>query len=149
MGIPESGTFILEDGDVLELTPEVGEVVDQVPAGHVFIDGRSTIDERSPILRDRRALSREGMLVVVVALDKATGMPVRAPEILSRGFKEADDMSEVFPRLSVSVMESLDHTPHFPINWDYTNELVKDTVTRFLLKETGKCPVILPVALEL
>ena len=149
MGIPESGTFILEDGDVLELTPEVGEVVDQVPAGHVFIDGRSTIDERSPILRDRRALSREGMLVVVVALDKATGMPVRAPEILSRGFKEADDMSEVFPRLSASVMESLDHTPHFPINWDYTNELVKDTVTRFLLKETGKCPVILSVALEL
>ena len=84
MGVPESGTFVLEDGDVLELTADGGGVVDTVPAGHVYLDGRRVMGAKSTVLGDRRALSRDGVLVVVLALDKETGLPARPPEVISR-----------------------------------------------------------------
>ena len=148
VGLAESDIFTLEDGDVLELTQDGGKVADKVPAGHVYVDGRRIMGAKSPILRDRRALSKDGIMVVVVALDKATGMPVRPPELFSRGFMDQEDMSEVFRKVSESVVESLDHTPTYPIDWGLINSLVKDTVSKLLLKETGRCPMIMPVALE-
>ena len=148
MGVPESGTFVMEDGDILEVSPEGGQIVDRIPAGHVYIDGRTTMDAGSPVLKDRRALSRGGILVVAVALDRATGVPVRPPEVVSRGFKDLEDMPELLQKVSTSVAESLDHKPNYPIDWDLTAALVKDTVSSLLLKEIGRCPVIVPVALE-
>ena len=148
MGVPESGIFTLEDGDILELTQDSGEIVGSVPAGHVYVEGRNIRRANSRVLGDRRGLSRDGIMVVVVALDKTTGIPVRPAEVISRGFMDQEEMSEVFQKVSDSVMESLDHVPNFPINWDLTNGLVKDTVSKLLLKETGRCPVIIPLTLE-
>ena len=148
MGVPESGIFVLEDGDILEITQDSGKVVDRVSAGHIYVDGHSIRDVKSPVIRDRRALSKDGMVVVVVALDKATGMPARPPEIISRGFMDDEEMSEVFHKVSASVMESLDHVPTYPIDWGSTRTLVEDTVRKLLLEETGRRPIIMPVALE-
>ena len=148
MGVPESGTFVLEDGDVLELTEDEGSVVDSVPAGHVYLDGRRVFGARSPVLGDRRGLSRDGVIVVVVALDSTTGMPVRPPEVISKGYMDQEENSEILQKLSASVLDSLDHSPNFPIDWNSTNELVKSTVSKLLLKETGSCPVIVPVSIE-
>ena len=148
VGVPESGVFVLEDGDVLELTEEGGEVVGSVPAGHVYVDGRNIMATGSPVLRERRALSRDGIVVVLVALDKATGMPARPPEVTSRGFMDQADMSEVFKKVAASVEESLDHTPSYPIDWSFTNTLIKDTAGKLLLRETGRSPTIMPVGLE-
>ena len=148
MGVPESGIFVLEDGDVLELTAESGQVVESVPAAHVYVDGRQMTSERSPVFRDRRAMTREGVVVVVVALDKNTGMPVRPPEIVSRGFMDLEETSKAFARASSAVVESLDHTPNFPIDWSVTESLVKDTVSRVLIEETGRYPIIVTVPLE-
>ena len=148
MGVPGSGTFALEDGDVLELTQDGGKVTGKVPAGHVYVDGHIIMGDKSPILGERRTLSRDGVVVVVVALDKTTGIPASAPEITSRGFADREDMSEVFKKVSTSVTESLDSLPKYPIDWDFTNALVKDTVSKLLLKETGRSPMIMPVALE-
>ena len=148
MGVPRSGIFVLEDGDILELTKDGGRVNGSVPAGHIFVEGHSIKGPKSPNLRDRRDLSRDGIMVVVVALDGNTGMPARPPELISKGFIEQEDMSDVFEKVSASVMESLDHVPNYPIDWGLTNSLVKETVTKILLKETGRRPVIMPVALE-
>ena len=148
MGVPESGIFILEDGDVLELTQDGGGVAERVPAGHIYVEGRSIRRATSSVLGDRRAISRDGIMVVVVALDKTTGLPVRSPEVMSKGFMDQEEMSEVFHKVSASVTESLDHNPNYPIDWSLTNALVKETVSKLLLEETGRCPVIMPVALE-
>ncbi len=148
VGVPESGIFVLEDGDVLELDQDEGAVTDKVSAGHVYVDGRSIRGTTSHVLRDRRTLSRDGVVAVVIALDKDTGMPVRPPQIVSSGFVDESEMESAFKRASMSVMESLDHTPNFPIDWGLTNALVKDTVRKVLLQEIGRSPIVMPVSLE-
>ena len=148
VGVPESGIFVLEDGDILELTQDAGKVVGTVPADYIYVDGRTIMGAKSAVLKDRRSLSRHGILAVLVALDSSTGMLARPPELISRGFMDAQDMSEVFQKVSASVAESLDHAPHYPINWAFTEALVKDTVSKLLLKETGASPVIITLALE-
>ena len=148
MGVPESGIFTLEDGNVLELTQDEGRVTSSVPAGHIFVDGHTTIPAKSPVFRDRRALSHDGVVVVVVALDKATGLPARPPEVTSRGFMDPEGLSGVLAKVSASVAEALDHTPNFPIDWRSTNSLVEATVSKLLLNETGRRPTIMPVGME-
>ena len=148
MGVSDSNVFILEDGDVLELSSESGEVAEKVPAGHIFVEGGSTRRAQSPIFGDRRSLSKDGAVIVVVALDKKTGLPVRAPQVISRGFMEEEEMIEVSRRVSEALMESLDHVPQFPIDLSSTRELVRETAAKTLVKATGKYPMIVPVALE-
>ena len=148
MGVPESGIFVLEDGDILELTQNSGAVVDSFPADHVYVDGRSVRAAKSPVIKDRRNLSGDGVVVVVVALDKATGTLARPPHLSSRGFMDEDERSEVFRKASQSVAESLDHVPRHPVDWSHTRTLVVDTVSKLILRETGRNPLVLPVALE-
>ena len=148
VGVPESGIFVLQDGDILELTQEGAEVVGSAPAEHVYVDGRAIRSAKSPVLGERRALCKDGVVVVLVTLDKATGMPVRPPEVTSRGFVDEEEMSEIFQKVSASVASSFDHTPNYPIDWDSVNGKVKETVGRLLLKETGRRPTIMPVSLE-
>jgi len=148
MGVPESGIFVLEDGDILELAQESAEVTSSVPAGHIYVDGHSIRGDKSPVLKERRVLSRDGVIFVAVALDKTTGKPARPPEVVSRGFLDQEEMSEVSPKVLAAVMESLDHQPSYPIDWSFTDARVRDTVSKLLLKETGRSPVIVPVALE-
>ena len=148
MGIPESRVFVMEDGDILELNEDGGQVVGSIPTEHVYLDGHRIIGAKSPVLRDRRALSRDGVVVVVLSLDKATGMAAQPPEIISKGFLDQEDRSEIFQKVSASVVQSLDHTPSLPADRDQTNGLVRDTVGKLLLKETGRCPVIMTIVLE-
>ena len=148
MGVPDSGIFILEDGDTLELTPEGANIGGRVPASNVYVEGRRIRNENSSLLGDRRYLSRDGIIVVVVALDKATGMPVHPPEVISRGFMDQEELPEVFQKVSATVTESLNHGTNYPIDWAFVYTVVKDTVSKLLLKETGRCPVIIPVGLE-
>ena len=148
MGVPDAGIFVLEDGDVLELTEDGGEVVDKISAGHVYVDGHSIIDSKSSILRDRRALSREGILMVAIALNKDAGTLARPPQVTSRGFMDREDMSELLQKVSESLVESLDHTRQYPIERSAIDALVKDTVSKLLLKETGRRPMIMTSTLE-
>ena len=147
MGVEESNIFILEDGDVLEIDDDKGEIVGSVPSGHVYVDGRNMLSEGSRVIRDRRSLSRDGVVVVALALDKDTLMPVRPPEIVSKGFMEGEEMEEVFSRVSESLSESLLNGSG-PADWDEIDEVVRRIVTKLLVKETGRSPIVTPVALE-
>ncbi len=147
MGVEESNIFILEDGDVLEIDDDKGEIVGSVPSGHVYVDGRNRLSEGSRVIRDRRSLSRDGVVVVALALDKHTLMPVRPPEIVSKGFMEGEEMEEVFSRVSESLAESLLNGSG-PADWDEIDEVVRRIVTKLLVKETGRSPIVTPVALE-
>ena len=148
MGVPEGGIAILQDGDILEITPDGNKVLSSIPAGHVYVDNHNIRGVQSRVLMERKTLAKEGFVIVVLTLEKATGMPARPPQVISGGFLEPEEFTEVTGKVSSSVLESLDHTPRYPIDWSNTNALIKDTVSKLLLKETGRRPVIIPVALE-
>jgi len=86
VGIPEENIFVLEDGDILELGPNSGRVTGKVASGNVYVDGLSVGDVGGIVLRNRRMLSRDGIVVVIIAVNKQTGKLVGSPDIVSRGF---------------------------------------------------------------
>ena len=87
VGVPEENVFVLDIGDVLEFRPDGSAVVTgRVPSGQVFVDGLGVGDVGNVVLRDRRQLSQDGILIAVVTIDKRTGAVVAGPDIVSRGF---------------------------------------------------------------
>ncbi|MBM3925721.1 MAG: ribonuclease J [SAR202 cluster bacterium] len=147
-GVEASNTFVLEDGDVLEVTGTDAQVVDHVEAGHIYVDGLSTMDIESVVLRDRRLLSRDGIVVIILSFDKATGEPLGEPAVVSSGFVENDEAGELFERVSAAIFDSLNHGRNQPTDWSYINTKVKEIAGDFLYKETGRRPMIVPVTLE-
>jgi ribonuclease J len=148
VGIPPSNIFVLEDGDLLELTPSGGKVTRRVPAGHIYVNGLRTRDIRSLVLRDRRLLSRDGIVVVIMALERATGRPIRPPEVVSSGFAEREEAGQLFRQASNLTLKTLEESEGHPVDRGAISAKVRETVSKFLYKETGRRPIILPVVLE-
>lgn len=145
MGIPKDNTFVLEDGDVLAITPDEGAVVDKVTAGSVFVDGRTMWDMDSSVFIERRRLAREGVVVVVAAVSKRTGAALVPPEIASAGFIELDESQEIFEKTSKKVLEILEESDPNSLRLNAVRARVRDSITKFLHKETGKRPTVLAV----
>ncbi|MEE8173903.1 MAG: ribonuclease J [Dehalococcoidia bacterium] len=148
MGIPQSNTFVIEDGDILDLTPEGGRVVGRVSSGNVYVDGLGVGDIGSVVLRDRRLLSRDGIVVVIMAIDKRRGKIVGRPDIVSRGFIETGETEDLLEQIRDLVVKTLDHGSDHPIEWSFINVKVKETLGRFLYQQTKRRPMILPMAVE-
>ena len=148
LGTPSENTFVLEDGDVLELTSEGGEVVDRVTAGHVYVDGLRVYDMKNVVLRDRRLLSRDGIVVVIVTQDKKTGHVLAPPEVVSSGFIDADEHGDLVLEAAQVVLDSLNHGMEQYQERGYIITKVKETMGGFLHKQTGRRPMIIPVVLE-
>ena len=148
MGLAESGIFVLEDGDVLELTEQGGRVVESVSAGPIFIDGPSARDVRSEVLRERKALARDGVVVVIVSVDGRTGVPSRPSKVLASGFMEKAETEELFPRLSVVVDELLQERQDMTAEPERLKNLVREAAGRFIQTEARRRPTIVTVLLE-
>jgi ribonuclease J len=147
MGMAPEDTFVIEDGDVLEITQDGAAVAGRAPAAAVYVDGLGIGDVDHVVLRDRRHLANDGMVVVVVAVDKQTGKVIDLPDVLSRGFVEASEAGELMDRVRDVAMQSLDGADH-RAEWPVINAKVKDTVAKFLYDETRRRPMVLPVAVE-
>ncbi len=144
VGIPKENIFVLEDGDVLELSPWAGKVNGKVIAGNVYVDGLSVGDIGSVVLRDRKMLSRDGIVMVIIAINRQTGKLVGRPDIVSRGFvdtKESKDMIEESRNL---VARTLDHGRDRPADWGFISTKVRDVLSRFYYEQTKRRPMILP-----
>lgn len=148
LGMPQSNTFVIEDGDILDLTPEGGRVVGRVSSGNVYVDGLGVGDIGSVVLRDRRLLSRDGIVVVIMAIDKRRGKIVGRPDIVSRGFIETGETEDLLEQIRDLVVKTLDHGSDHPIEWSFINVKVKETLGRFLYQQTKRRPMILPMAVE-
>ncbi len=144
VGIPKENIFVLEDGDILELNPQTGKIAGKVSAGNVYVDGLSVGDIGTVVLRDRKMLSRDGMVVVIIAINRQTGKLVGRPDIISRGFvdtREARDMIEESRNL---VARTLDHGRDRPADWSFISAKVRDMLNRFYYEQTKRRPMILP-----
>ncbi|MDP6102773.1 MAG: ribonuclease J, partial [Dehalococcoidia bacterium] len=131
LGMPESNIFILDDGDVLELTSKAGRVVDSVPAGHVYVDGLSVGDVGSVVLRDRKLLSKDGVVIAIVAMDMARGKLVGRPDIVSRGFVDESEARDMLEQARDVVVRELSRGESHLAEWGYVSTKVKDTMTRY------------------
>jgi ribonuclease J len=147
MGIPAEHTFVLEDGDVWETDGLTAQVVDRITAAHVYVDGLGVGDIDHVVLRDRRHLASDGMLVVVIAVDKQTGQPVGRPDVISRGFVDEVESAGLLDAARDVAATSLDGAEHIA-EWGISNTKLKDTLARYLYDETRRRPMILPVVVE-
>jgi ribonuclease J len=146
MGMPPENTFVLEDGDVLEVGLD-GEVVERIDASPVYVDGLGIGDVDHVVLRDRKHLANDGMVIIVASVDKQTGEVLGLPEVLSRGFVDSGESGTLLERAREVALQSLEGADH-RIEWPVINAKVKDSVAKFLYDETRRRPMVLPVAVE-
>lgn len=148
VGMPKSNIFLLEDGDVLELGPTGGKVTGKVSSGNVYVDGLSVGDIGSIVLRNRRMLSRDGIVVVIIATNRQTGKLVGRPDIVSRGFVDTRESKDMIEESRDLVAKAFDHSGGRPADWGFFNTKVRDILNKFYYDQTKRRPMILPVMVK-
>jgi ribonuclease J len=147
LGVPEENTFVLADGDVLEIDEAGARVRDHVSADYVYVDGLGVGDIDHVVLRDRQHLASDGMIVVVIAVDKRSGRVVGRPDVVSRGFVDVEESEELLERTRDMVVAALEGANHIA-EWGVIHSKVKEAIAKFLYQETRRRPMVLPVAVE-
>ncbi len=148
VGIPRENTFVLEDGDILEVSPESGRITGKVASGNVYVDGLSVGDVGGVILRNRRMLARDGMVVVIIAVNKQTGRLVGRPDIVSRGFVDTNESRDMLEESRDLVAKILDHGGKRSAELGFADGKVRNALNRFYYEQTKRRPMILPVMVK-
>jgi ribonuclease J len=149
LGIPEENIFIAENGHVMEFTPDKGQIVGKVTAGQILVDGLGVGDVGNIVLRDRKQLSQDGILIVVVTLSKDTRTVVAGPDIVSRGFVYVRESEELLEEAKEKVKCALDKCQERKITeWSAIKSHLRDTLGKFLYEKTKRRPMILPIIME-
>ena len=149
LGVPAANTFVLEDGDVLELTDDGGKVVDQVPAGHVYMDGKVKWSTDSIVLEERSRLGRDGVVVVAVTIDGRTGEIRGEPEASSSGFAEDSELERLFEIVAQNLRADLSQQQGRGRKLDRIQSRIKQIASDVILDETGKRPTVITLVKRL
>ena len=144
VGIPKDNIFVLEDGDVLELSPQAGKITGKVTASNVYVDGLSVGDIGGIVLRDRRMLSKDGIVMVIIAVNRQTGKLVGRPDIVSRGFVDTRESKDMLEASRDLVAHVLDHGGVRPADWGFINTKVRDVLHKYYYEQTRRRPMVLP-----
>jgi ribonuclease J len=148
-GIPEDRTIVPERGEVLELGDGAVRRAERVEAGFVFVDGLGIGDVEEAVLRDRRILADEGVIVCVVTVDSRTGELLAGPDVISRGFGFEEEAGNFLEEARAEIRESLASMAEDEItDWSAVNRRVRKSLGKFVWKRTGRRPIILPVVME-
>ena len=149
LGTPKDHIFISENGQVMEFSPEKGSVVGKVTAGVVLVDGLGVGDVGNIVLRDRRQLSQEGILIVVMTMDKQQGCVLAGPDIVSRGFVYVRESEQLMDEAKIKVRQTLEKCEVNNITeWATIKSNVRDTLGKYLYEKTRRRPMILPIIME-
>jgi ribonuclease J len=150
VGTPRANIFVADNGQIVEFDKTGARLTAEfVPSDYVFVDGLGVGDVSEVVLRDRRELAEDGMLVVVCKIDKKTGSLVGDPDIVSRGFVYQKDPTGLVMRARDFVKKILkDADPKTPALDDYLKTKIRNEVGSFLFKETERRPMILPVLID-
>jgi ribonuclease J len=151
VGAVSGQIFLLESGQPLEFTADGGAYRrEPVPAGRVCVDSGSLEELQEVVIRDRRHLGEDGVVVPIIAIDKHTGRVEISPEIVTRGFLPSDDGHEIITRAREVILRTIEQsTPEEKMDWGVIKEKIRIDLKRFLNKQTSKRPLILPVILEI
>ncbi|NLC63854.1 MAG: ribonuclease J, partial [Thermoanaerobacterales bacterium] len=149
VGIPENNIFIAENGRILEFTADSASMTGKVTAGKVLVDGLGVGDVGNIVLRDRKQLSQDGILIVVVTIDKETTEVIAGPDIISRGFVYVRESEKLMEQAREKVNQALKKCQEENIKeWSSIKSQVRDFVGKFLFEQTRRRPMILPIIME-
>lgn len=149
LGIPKENIFIGENGYVFEFTAETGRMAGKVPSGRVFVDGLGVGDVGNIVIRDRQQLSKDGVLIVVVTLDKQRGHVLSGPDLVSRGFVYIRESEALMNEAQNRVKQALEKFENGKISdWATIKAQVRDALGKYLYEKTGRRPMILPIIME-
>ena len=149
LGIEKDHIFILKTGDVLEMDDESAKVTGHVQTGSILVDGLGVGDVGNIVLRDRQHLAEDGIVIVVLTLERYSNQILSGPDIVSRGFvyvREAEDLMEEAREIVQTAMEGC--ISHHVTDWGKMKTAIRDTLGEFLWKRTKRRPMILPIILE-
>ncbi len=149
LGIPKENIFVAENGQVIEVGKKKGGINGKVSSGRILVDGLGVGDVGNIVLRDRRQLSQEGIMIVVVTINKDKGGVVAGPDIVSRGFVYVRESEELIVDAKEKVKEALDACTQKNITeWAVIKSQIRDRLSRHLYEKTGRRPMILPIIME-
>lgn len=149
LGISKDNIFILSSGDVLEVSEEQAKVNGRVPVGAILVDGLGVGDVGNVVLRDRQHLAEDGIMIVVMSLDKASGELVAGPDIVSRGFVYVKESDELIEEARRTVDDALQACLDKGItDWGKLKTTTKDVLGDYVWKKTKRRPMILPIIME-
>ncbi len=149
LGIEKDHIFILKTGDVLEMDDESAKVTGHVQTGSILVDGLGVGDVGNIVLRDRQHLAEDGIVIVVLTLERYSNQILSGPDIVSRGFvyvREAEDLMEEAREIVQTAMEGC--ISHHVTDWGKMKTAIRDTLGEFLWKRTKRRPMILPIIME-
>ena len=149
LGTPKENIFIGDIGSAVELSDEGIKILEKVQAGQVLVDGIGVGDVGSIVLRDRKLLSEDGLIIAVCALDSMTGRVVSGPDVVSRGFvyvRESEEMMETARNLIHDVIENC--ADQGIREWGAIKLRIRDTLSKYLFEQTRRTPMILPIIME-
>jgi len=149
LGMPKENIFTLETGEVLELEENEAIISGRVPSGAIFVDGIGVGDVGDIVLRDRRNLAQDGMLSVVVTIERESYSIIAGPDIITRGFvyvKESEKLINEVKEIAIKELNNcLDNNI---IEWFVLKSNMKRSIERFLYEKTKRSPIIFPIIME-
>ncbi len=149
LGIPKERIFIMSSGDVMELNQEEAKITGKVQTGAVFVDGLGVGDVGNIVLRDRQHLSEEGIMIVVLTLEKHSNQLLAGPDIVSRGFVYVRESEDLMGEARITVEDALDECLRRRVtDWGKLKTVIKDSLGDFVWKKTKRRPMILPIIME-
>lgn len=149
MGIPKENILIADNGRVAEISKKVLRCTSTVPAGRVFVDGYGVGDVGSVVLRDRKHLAQDGLVIVAVCIDRESGMIVSGPDVVTRGFvyvKESEELINAAREVAVEAIEAQTDGGYF--DWNSIKASLRDEISHLMYERTKRSPMILPVIME-
>ena len=150
MGMPKENIIIGEIGNVIETDGSKINVVSQVPAGKVLVDGLGVGDVGSIVLRDRKHLAQDGLIIIVIGIEKASNSLVSGPDIISRGFVYVRESEELIDNARALLSHTLDSLSSQELReWNYIKTRMRDDLSDYIYEKTKRSPMILPIIMEI
>ncbi|VWX36755.1 MULTISPECIES: ribonuclease J1 [Exiguobacterium] len=148
-GVPEENCFVMDNGEVLALDANAAAITGKIQANAVYVDGKGIGDIGNIVLRDRRILSEEGLVVVVVTLDSKTNRLVSGPDIISRGFVYMRESGNLIKDAERLLKRSLEQSlTNRNTKWTDIKQVINDTLTPYLTEKTQRHPMVMPIIME-
>ncbi|EMA6341886.1 ribonuclease J [Bacillus cytotoxicus] len=149
VGVQKENIFIIKNGDVVDITKQVAYQSRRIPAGNIYVDGLGIGDVGNALLRDRKQLSEDGMLVIVITLSKTDGEMISGPDIISRGFIYVRDSEEFLKEINQSVVETIQRLQQSYVGqWSILKKEIREKLSQLIYTSTKRKPMILPIIIE-
>ena len=148
----DENVLLSENGAIMEFSQNFGKIVSKTQVGYVYVDGTTVGDVGNVVVRDRQMLSRDGILMVVVGIDRTSGELVAGPDVVSRGFvymRQSDDLIDATKDVVREALSNVNGSGQTETDSSFVNRKVKDSVSEFLYGRTKRRPMVIPVVMEM